>query len=41
VDRAAHARRYGRDPLAFPERAAAAGKCVERAGFLSRPIACT
>ena len=34
VDRAAHARRYGRDPLAFPERAAAAGKCVE-AGWLS------
>jgi oxygen-independent coproporphyrinogen-3 oxidase len=34
VDRAAHARRYGRDPLAFPERARAAGKCVE-AGWLS------
>jgi len=34
VDRAAHSRRYGRDPLAFPERASEAGKCVE-AGWLS------
>jgi oxygen-independent coproporphyrinogen-3 oxidase len=34
VDRAAHARRYGRDPLSSPERAAAAQKC-EDAGWLS------
>jgi len=34
VDRAAHARRYGCDPLAPRERAAAAGKCVD-AGWLS------
>jgi len=34
VDRAAHERRYGRDPLSFPERAAAAHKCVD-AGWLS------
>ena len=34
VDRAAHARRYGRDPLAFAERAAASRKCVD-AGWLS------
>jgi oxygen-independent coproporphyrinogen-3 oxidase len=34
VDRAAHARRYGRDPLAFPERARAACKCAD-AGWLS------
>jgi oxygen-independent coproporphyrinogen-3 oxidase len=34
VERAAHARRYGRDPLASPERAAAAQKCVD-AGWLS------
>jgi oxygen-independent coproporphyrinogen-3 oxidase len=34
VDRTAHARRYGRDPLAFAERAAAAQKCVD-AGWLS------
>ena len=34
VDRAAHARRYGRDPLSSPERAAAAQKCVD-AGWLS------
>jgi len=34
VDRAAHARRYGRDPLASRERAAAAQTCVD-AGWLS------
>jgi len=34
VDRTAHTRRYGRDPLASPERAAAAQKCVD-AGWLS------
>jgi oxygen-independent coproporphyrinogen-3 oxidase len=34
VDRAAHARCYGRDPLGFAERAAAAQKC-EGAGWLS------
>jgi oxygen-independent coproporphyrinogen-3 oxidase len=34
VDRAAHARRYGCDPLSSPERAAAACKCVD-AGWLS------
>jgi oxygen-independent coproporphyrinogen-3 oxidase len=34
VDRAAHARRHGRDPLSSPERAAAAQKCVD-AGWLS------
>jgi oxygen-independent coproporphyrinogen-3 oxidase len=34
VDRVAHARRYGRDPLWFSERAAAAEKCVD-AGWLS------
>ena len=34
VDRAAHARRHGRDPLSSPERAAAAQKCAE-AGWLS------
>lgn len=34
VDRAAHARRYGRDPLAPSERASAAQKCVD-AGWLS------
>jgi coproporphyrinogen III oxidase-like Fe-S oxidoreductase len=33
VDRAAHARRYGHDPLASSERAAAAQKCVD-AGWL-------
>jgi len=34
VDRAAHARRYGRDPLEFAERAAAAQKCAN-AGWLA------
>jgi oxygen-independent coproporphyrinogen-3 oxidase len=34
VDRFAHARRFGRDPLAGPERAAAAAKCVEK-GWLT------
>jgi oxygen-independent coproporphyrinogen-3 oxidase len=33
VDRAAHARRYGCDPLSSPERAAAAQKCAD-AGWL-------
>jgi oxygen-independent coproporphyrinogen-3 oxidase len=34
VDRAAHARRFGRDPLSPPERAVAAHKCAD-AGWLS------
>jgi len=34
VDRAAHVRRYGCDPLSSPARAAAAHKCVD-AGWLS------
>jgi oxygen-independent coproporphyrinogen-3 oxidase len=34
VDRAAHARRYGRDPLARPERGSAAKKCAD-AGWLT------
>ena len=37
VDRTAHARRYGRDPLAFAERAAAAQKCVDAGWLLVAP----
>jgi oxygen-independent coproporphyrinogen III oxidase len=37
VDRAAHARRYGCDPLALAERAAAAQKCMDAGWLLVAP----
>ena len=37
MDREAHARRYGCDPLASRERAAAAQKCVDAGWLLVAP----